>query len=182
MRKRICFCLLVLIAGIYTANAEDVLSCGVGYVLVDTNKTIDEIPVSECQKLWCVDLETGNKMGVGTKANSGYTDSMDVMTLCDNDKNCIECWGDRRWCAGEVAGEWNPKYGAYTRRGDDNASYESYQKGNCFAWRLEKPDCEAGLVAILQDDIWVCATVEGDSGISRESSIRRTSSPRRVKR
>ena len=181
MRKRICFCLLALIAGIYTANAADELSCGAGYVLVDTNEKIAGVSVSECQKLWCVDLENGKQMGVGTKANSGYTDSMDVVKLCDNDKNCIECWGERRWCAGEVAGEWNPKYGAYTRRGEDNSTYESYQKGNCFVWRLEKPDCEAGLVAILQDDKWVCATVDGDSGISRESSIRRTSAKRRIK-
>ena len=120
MRKGICFCLLFLIAGICASNAADELSCGAGYVLVDKKGTIDEISLSECQKLWCVDLETGKKMGVGTKANSGYKDSMDVVELCDNDKNCIKCWGERRWCAGEVAGEWNPKYGAYTRHGEDN--------------------------------------------------------------
>ena len=182
MRKRIYFCLLSLVAGICAANATE-LSCGDGYVLVGTKNKLDGVvPVSECQKLWCVDLENGNKMGSGSKANNGYIDTMDIMTLCDNEKNCIKCWGDRRWCAGEVPGEWNPQYGAYTRRGDNNSTYESYQKGNCFAWRLEKPDCEAGLIAILQDDQWVCATMDGNSGISRESSVRRTSGVRRIKK
>lgn len=181
MKKKFYIILLSLFVGCFAANAEDVLSCGVGYVLVDTNKTIDGIPVSECQKLWCLDLETGGKMGDGAKANSGYVDTADVVRLCDVDKNCIECWGERRWCAGEVPGEWNPEYGAYTRRGDDNATYESYKKGNCFAWSLEKPDCAAGQTAILQDEKWVCMDVKTDNGISRESSIRRTSTKRRIK-
>lgn len=179
MRKRIYICLLGLIAAVCSANAADV-SCGAGYVLVNTSKKMDKIPVYECQKLWCVDLETGEKMGNGSKASSGYADTMDIMELCDSDKNCIECWGDRKWCAGEVAGEWNPEYGAYTRRGDDNSTYESYQKGDCFVWRLEKPDCEDGLVAILQDERWVCAEIKADSGVSRESSIRRTGTKRRI--
>ncbi|MBQ2005554.1 MAG: hypothetical protein II219_01975 [Alphaproteobacteria bacterium] len=181
MRKRLYFCVLSLIASICGANAAD-LSCGTGYVLVDSREKIDGIPVAECQKLWCVDLETGRKMGDGAKANSGYIDTSDIVKLCDNDKNCIECWGDRRWCAGEVAGEWNPKYGAYTRRGEDNATYESYQKGNCFVWRLEKPDCAAGEIAILQDDKWVCTTMDIGTGVSRESGIRRTSTSRRIQR
>jgi hypothetical protein len=181
MKNKFYIILLSLFVGCFAANAEDV-SCGVGYVLVDTNEKIDGIPVAECQKLWCVDLENGKKMGDGNKAAKGYVTTTDTLRLCDNDKKCVECWGDRRWCAGEAPGQWNPKYGAYTRNGDDNATYESYQKGNCFAWRLEKPDCEDGLVAVLQDERWVCTTVEGDSGISRESSIRRTGTSRRIKR
>ena len=99
--------------------------------------------------------------------------------LCDANNNCVECWGERRWCAGEAKGVWNPEYGAYTR-GGDSATYKSYQKGGCFAWRLQKPDCPSGQVAILQNDEWICATVDAGSGVSRGSSVRRTGSLRRL--
>jgi hypothetical protein len=181
MKKRICFFVLSLAVLVCTANAAE-LSCGAGYVFVDSREKIDSIPVSECQKLWCLDLETGKKMGTGSKANSGYVDTASVVKICDKDNDCIECWGERRWCAGETAGGWNPEYGAYTRNGDNNATYESYQKGDCFAWRLEKPNCESGKVAILQDDKWVCTTMDVGTGISREAGVRRTGTSRRIQR
>ncbi|MBR4891990.1 MAG: hypothetical protein IKZ34_02290 [Alphaproteobacteria bacterium] len=180
MKKKLFFTLLLSIGCVFGASAVE-LSCGAGYVLVDTRDKIDGIRVAECQKLWCYDLETGKKMGSDNKANSGYIMTVDTIKLCDNSKNCVECWGDRKWCAGEAPGYWNPKYGAYTRNGDDNASYESYQKGSCFAWRLEKPQCESGQTAILQDNEWVCVTAEGGSGVSRDSSVRRTGSMKRIK-
>lgn len=165
------------VCGLHAAE----LSCGAGYVLVETRQKLDGIKVSECQKLWCVDLENGKKMGNDNVANSGYTVTSGTNKLCDNDNNCVECWGDRKWCAGEVRGQWNSKYGAYTRNGEDNATYESYQKGSCFAWRLEKPQCDDGMTAILQDNNWVCVTADGDSGISRESAVRRTGTMRRIR-
>ena len=180
MKGKIFASLLIALAGVCAANAAE-LSCGAGYVLVESRQTLDGVvKVAECQRLWCVDLETGRKMGVDNKPNSGYIMSVGTVEVCDDDKNCVECWGERRWCAGEAHGEWNPKYGAYTRNGDDNATYESYQKGSCFAWSLEKPQCEAGLVAILQDNEWVCVSVDGASGVSRESAVRRTGSMRRI--
>lgn len=155
-------------------------SCGPGYVLA-SHKNIDGIKAAECQKLWCRDLETGKMMGNGNKANSGYQTTSAPIELCDAKNNCIECWGARKWCGGEVVGDWNPEYGAYTR-GGDNTTYQSYQKGSCFAWRLEKPDCEDGLTAVLQDGKWVCATSSGTTEASRASAIRRTGTVRRIRR
>ena len=104
------------------------------------------------------------------------------MPLCDAENNCIECWGQRKWCAGEVVGEWNAEYGAYTRNAENNATYQSYQKGSCFAWRLEKPSCASGQTAILQDGQWVCAVASGTSEGSRASGVRRTGTMRRITR
>lgn len=149
-------------------------SCGPGYVLV-SRSDIDDIEAAECQKLWCRDLETGKTMGSGDRANNGYKATSYPVELCDANGNCIECFGDRKWCSGQPEGFWNPEYGAYTYGGADNATYTSYQRGSCFAWSLEKPDCPDGQTAILQDNEWVCAEAVGSTTGSRESSIRRTS-------
>ena len=169
---------LFVFVGLPVAWAD--FSCGAGYVL-EKRKDIDGIPAAECQKLWCRDLETGKVMGRGDVANSGYQTTSAPVELCDAKGNCVECWGQRRWCAGNVRGEWNPEYGAYTR-GGDSATYKSYQKGGCFAWRLQKPDCPSGQVAILQNDEWVCAVASGDGmGGQRMPSIRRTGAVRSIK-
>ena len=149
-------------------------------VLVETRRKIDGIPVAECQKLWCRDLETGKVMGNEDKANSGYQSTSFPQELCDSEDNCVLCWGERRWCSGEARGEWNPEYGAYTR-GGDNATYESYQKGGCFVWRLEKPDCEKGKTAILENGKWVCAVSSGTAEGGRASGVRRGSSLRGIR-
>lgn len=180
MRKRILFCVLFSIFGIATADAT-LTSCGPAYILVESRQKIDGIASAECQKLWCRDLETGKVMGSGDRANSGYQMTGAPVELCDANNKCIECWGARKWCSGEVAGEWNPEYGAYTR-GGDNATYQSYQKGSCFAWRLEKPQCAEGQTAIIQDGRWVCAVpADTASGVNRASSVRRTGTMRRLK-
>ena len=183
MKGKIFASLLIALAGVCVANAAE-LSCGAGYVLSEgrSSQTLDGIKMAECQRLWCVDLETGRKMGSDNKPNSGYIMSVGTVKLCDNDGSCVECWGERRWCAGEAHGEWNPKYGAYTRNGDDNATYESYQKGSCFAWRLEKPECGAGETAILQDGEWVCAIPQENPEALRKSTIRRTGQIRQLGR
>ena len=41
MKSKFYIILLSLFVGCFAANAEDVLSCGVGYVLVDTNEKIE---------------------------------------------------------------------------------------------------------------------------------------------
>ncbi|MBD5389084.1 hypothetical protein HDR63_02410 [bacterium] len=180
-----CFCLLgaVIAASATSATAaadQKFLACGPGYVL-GTHAKIDGVNAAECQKLWCVDLETGKTMGAGKNPVSGYQSTSAPVELCDADNNCIECFGARKWCSGEVAGVWNPEFGAYTRGGADSATYLSYQKGACFAWRLEKPNCPAGETAILQGGEWICATATGNtSGVDRASSIRRTSAMRRL--
>lgn len=155
------------------AVADDFVSCGPGYVLV-SHSDIDGIDAAECQKLWCRDLENGKTMGSGDRAASGYKDTSYPMELCDADGNCVECFGDRRWCSGENPGYWNAEYGAYTYDGADNATYSSYQKGSCFAWRLESPDCPDGQTAILSGGQWICATEQVNTSSAHQSSIRRT--------
>jgi hypothetical protein len=146
-----------------------------------TKSKVDGINMAECQKLWCRDLENGKTMGTGNAPATGYKSTGGPIQLCDAENNCIECFGDRKWCSGDTAGEWNPEYGAYTR-GGDNSTYQSYQKGDCFSWRLEKPSCDAGLTAVLKNGEWICATSTGPttSTGTRGSAVRRTGTVRRV--
>lgn len=179
MRKGILFSLLFG-AMFFNSVAVAADSCGAGYVLVETRKKIDGIPTAECQKLWCRDLENGKLMGSGDKPNVGYQSTSYSSELCDADGICVECWGARKWCAGDVAGVWNPEYGAYTR-GADNSTFQSYQKSSCFTWRLEKADCPAGETAILKEGKWVCAVPGNTAEASRASAVRRTGTMRRIK-
>jgi hypothetical protein len=156
------------------AAGEKFVACGPGYILGAGGK-IDGIPTAECFKLWCRDLETGRPMGNENRAAAGYKATNAPGRLCDASGTCIECFGDRQWCAGENSGYWNPEYGAYTRGGGDTATYESYQSGSCFKWRLESPTCADGQVAILRNNEWTCATsTTGGAEITRESAVRRT--------
>ncbi|MDR1360819.1 MAG: hypothetical protein LBJ18_00720 [Rickettsiales bacterium] len=155
------------------AADEKFLSCGPGFILTDAGKT-DGINTAECQKLWCRDLENGKSMGSGSKAASGYKITVAPIELCDVQNHCVSCFGDRKWCGAEVAGVWNPEFGAYTRGGNDNNTYRAVQKGDCFGWQLEKPECAAGETAILQGDEWICATASGAGEATRASSVRRT--------
>ena len=165
--KKILFALLIC----GNAFAGD---CGPGYVLVERGK-IDGIAARECQKLWCVDLETGREMGSGDRAATGYVATAAPVELCDTTGECVECFGDRKWCTGVPRGVWNAEYGAYTRGGVDSATYTSSQKGGCFSWNLEKPVCPAGEDAILQDGEWVCAMrVSGSGNTGRAPAVRRT--------
>ncbi len=178
MKKFICSFFL-LVGAICAADAAKFTSCGVGYVLSSRTTTTDGVKTQECEKLWCRDLETGKTMGEGKSANSGYVSTTAPNQICDKDGNCIDCFGARKWCGGEAAGVWNPEYGAYTRGGMDSATYQSYQKGSCFAWRLEKPDCPDGQTAILQNDEWVCTTSVGATVGNRASAVRRGPTLRR---
>ena len=153
-------------------------SCGAGYIL-SSHAKIDGINAEECVKLWCMDLETGKTMGKNNTANSGYKATSAARELCDARGNCIECFGERKWCGGETPGVWNAEYGAYTRNGADNATYQSYLKGGCFAWRLEKPSCPDGQVAVLTGGEWHCAISTGGGNINRAASIRRTGAIRK---
>ncbi len=170
--KHIICSLFVLFFSYSTAFAA-FTSCGAGYILTNHNK-IDGIAAAECQKLWCRDLETGNAMGSGRSARSGYRDTAGPVEICDVNGTCIECFGERKWCNGETPGVWNPEYGAYTRGGADNATFQSVNRGGCFAWQLEKPVCENGMTAILHNGEWVCSTENKSSFGGAASSIRRT--------
>ncbi|MDR2413146.1 MAG: hypothetical protein LBD50_02955 [Rickettsiales bacterium] len=179
MKKVFIFLFLFTAVGAHAAG-EKFLSCGQGYILDSSSKKTDGVNTFECQKLWCRDLETGKSMGSGNTAASGYKADSATVRLCDAENNCAECFGDRKWCSGDPAGIWNPEYGAYTRGGDDNATYISYQKGNCFSWRLEQANCPSGETALLRDGEWVCVKPGETSIGSRGSSIRRTGTFRRI--
>ena len=162
-------------------GAMATFNCGRGYIS-SAHAKIDGISASQCEKLWCRDLETNKPMGAGNTPASGYRTTPEPVQLCDAANNCIDCWGERKWCNGESVGQWNPEYGAYTRGGEDNATYKSYHKAGCFAWRLEKPNCAAGLTAIEQGGRWHCAVSTGTTDATRASSIRRTGTMRRIGR
>ena len=172
-------CLTFFAAGAVHAADEKFLACGPGYILASKGK-IDGVNAAECQKLWCRDLENGKYMGSDNSAAAGYKTTGAPVELCDSNNKCIECFGDRKWCVGEATGVWNPEFGAYTRGGGDVASYKSYLKGSCFAWRLEKPNCPNGETAVLKDGDWLCVTQSSGSSSARESAIRRTGTVRRA--
>ncbi len=154
-------------------------SCGAGYVLAD-HKKIDGLNAKECVKLWCRDLETNKPMGSGNSVATGY---VDVLSEVFDNHDSVECFGARKWCAGEAAGTWAPEYGLYVRGSDDGSTYKSYQKSGCFAWRLEKPECGPGESAILRNGEWMCVTSSGgDINNIQKSSVRRTGTMRRITR
>ena len=175
MHKIIYSLLVCLCMGYFmpAANAGS-FSCGDGYVLVDKGKKIDGVPSKECQKLWCVDLETGKSMGTGNTPVNGYRATNVPVPMED-----IMCFGERKWCNGEKVGVWNANLGVYTRDGSDSLTYQSYKKGGCFAWRLEKPTCDDGQTAFLINDEWVCGSAIASPDGGRASSIRRTGAIRR---
>ena len=152
-------------------------SCGDGYVLT-SHARVDGINTMACEKLWCRDLETGDFMGNGNTVTNGYRATDEPVELSDGRGNSIMCFGDRKWCAGEKAGEWNPEFGIYTRGGADSTTYKSFKKGGCWTWRLEKPNCADGMTAILQDDEWTCVREVAPAGAGRASTIRRTGATR----
>ena len=175
MKKVIISLFLLAIAPAFGAQVSNTFQCGPGYVL-ESHKDIDGIDAKECQKLWCRDLETGKVMGKGKNPASGYKSTSAPMELCDANDNCVMCWGDRKWCSGQPTGIWDSEQGIYTRNG---SAYQSYQKGSCFTWRLEKPECDEGLTAILQNGEWVCAEQKTNNTVSRSSAVRRTGGLRR---
>ena len=161
------------------AFGASTFSCGAGYVLAAHDK-IDGINAKESKKLWCRDLETNKAMGSGDKVASGY---VDVLSETTDGNTSVECYGERKWCSGEPAGVWSPEYGIYVRGSDDGSTYKAYQKGSCFAWRLEKPECGQGESAILRNGEWVCVTSSGgDISNIQKSSVRRTGTMRRIMR
>ncbi len=172
---------LLMVFGVCASVHAATFSCGPGYVLNNHSK-IDGIDAQECQKLWCRDLENGKPMGIGKNANSGYKSTNSPVLLEDANGTSIECFGERRWCAGEATGTWNPEYGAYMR--GDSLVYRSYQKGSCFAWRLAEPKCEAGQTATYDEKTgkWNCGTSKpGENAAAfRASTVRRTGAARRV--
>jgi hypothetical protein len=163
----------------FAAAGDASWSCGEGYLTAAKGK-LDGVEQYECQKLWCRDLENGKSMGSGERASGGYKATPEPVELCDASGKCVSCFGDRKWCAGEAAGAWNPEYGAYTKNGADSNAYLAAQKGDCYAWQMQKPVCRnEGEVAVIEGGEWVCAVSEGNTQGVRASGIRRSGGVKR---
>lgn len=177
MRRMFILFLMLFVGNAFAASD---FACGPGYVLTD-HKKIDGLSAAECQKLWCVDLETGKPMGRGNTPNSGYKATSYPVELSVGTQK-VTCWGERKWCAGQVQGEWDSQHGLYVRGTyNSDSAYESYQKGGCFTWRLEEHNCPSGTTAFLNDDgTWDCREQKKTLEQVRGAAIRRTSAPRRL--
>ena len=176
MKKIFAFAFMLCLA--CAARAE--FTCGPGYVLVNHSK-IDGIEAAECQKLWCMDLENGKMMGRADSAYSGYKSTTTANKLEVKGEKPILCWGERKWCTGQPAGNWDKDLGRYVRISADDA-YESYQNGSCFSWRLKDNPCASGQDAKLVNGVWQCMEKAETEAQVRGSVIRRTSAPRRILR
>lgn len=173
------FCSLLFVSGSSFATGDKFISCGGGYVLEQVDK-ISGIESFECKKLWCMDLENGKIMGAGDRAAYGYTGTKSPVTLETVDGRSIECFGARKWCKGQIEGIFNPEYGVYTQRGSDTNAYLSVQKGDCFSWSVETPDCKTGESVVMINGQWTCAAVSMNNESIRQSSIRRTSAVKKI--
>lgn len=174
--KRVLFLFVLLFVS--AGHAE--FTCGPGYVLAK-HSDIDGIDAVECQKLWCMDLETGKMMGRAGAVYAGYKATSGVQMLEVSKKDPVYCWGTRKWCAGQPEGRWDMDSGRYVRTSADDA-YESYLNGSCFSWRLKDNPCSSGQDAKLVDGVWECMEKEISEKQIRGSAIRRTSAPRRILR
>lgn len=179
------FALFLILSTLFCApvHAEDAfVDCGPGWIMSDNGK-LEGVTSVKCEKLWCRDLENGRSMGNGNTAASGYVATANPVVLEASDGTSIECFGDRKWCAGDVLGVWNPDYGAYTKRGDDSSNFTSAQNGDCFTWgpgSAVKTGCASGQIPVLVNGKWACSSQKtgkstnvGKKGKSNPGSSRR---------
>jgi hypothetical protein len=153
--------------------------CGAGWILKSAT-AIDGVKAEKCEKLWCRDLENGKSMGAGDKANTGYSATTNTIVVesldTEGQKKSIECFGERKWCAGETAGKWNPEYGAYTKKGEDSILFISVLRGDCFSWGATtsgEAGCKDGQTPVLVNGKWGCSirkTGTTTSNIGKKSS------------
>lgn len=125
---------LFIFLALFSLSAFADKGCDEGYALKKSSEKKYGIDVYLCEKVWCVDLETGESMGKGNSASSGYSDT----TVQDFNmySRSIKCFGKRDWCGNSSEGEFNPEKGIYVHPEDlDGNKYISYKDGNCFAWK-----------------------------------------------
>lgn len=157
--------LLIAAATLLTIPSYANVDCGDGWVVASSKSGSQ---THQCEKLWCIDLETGKSMGSGNSANSGYIMGSNPNSISAYGKS-VTCWGERKWCSGAGNGDWSDEMGAYIRNG--GTAYETQLSGGCWKWDLTKPKCPSGTVAILQDNEWACG---------RESATVTTKTPPRA--
>lgn len=178
------FALFLILSTLFVvpARATDTFSdCGPGWVMADNGK-LEGVTSVKCEKLWCRDLENGKSMGSGNTAASGYVATTNPVLLEAAGGKSIECFGERKWCAGDTPGRWNPEYGAYTKRGEDSAQFVSTQRGDCFSWGAGTPSnasCANGQIPVLVNGKWGCSSQKTGSSINvGQKSVNQGSSRR----
>ena len=159
--------------------------CGPGFVKEDV-KSIEGILTVKCKKLWCRDLENGRVMGKDGAANNGYeAKMMDGGYGAEYDEKGIgiECFGKRKWCAGQNPPRDGFDYdlGIWAKE-KGNALYRGVLKGDCYYWQIQGHACDAskGEIAIHNGTSWACVSQAdptnpfGRSAI-KARAVRRTS-------
>ena len=144
--------------------------CGPGWV-VQSAKNRDGISAMECKRLYCRDLENGKAMGTEARMNNGYHKETELTHLEDNEGNSISCFGQRKWCVGQVEGVFDPDFGMYVRGGDGNA-YRGILKGDCWEWQPTNHSCRLGETPKMDPvtGTWVCIDVR--MGLDTRSAIK----------
>jgi hypothetical protein len=167
--------LILIVPECRSAENPKFADCGTGWI-VASSTSIDGVKSEKCEKLWCRDLETGKAMGAGNKANVGYvttTKPIAVESLdLDNKTKSIECFGARKWCSGETAGEWNPEYGAYTKKGEDSILFMAVLRGDCFSWGTTtsgEAGCKDGQTPVLINGKWGCSVRKSGATVNNLS-------------
>jgi hypothetical protein len=172
MKKILSAAFAVLLAGDLFAADEKFVDCGPGFI-VENAKKRDGIASVECKKLWCRDLENGKNMGANDSAANGYVITSAPVELCDDKNNCVECFGARKWCAGEAAGVWDPDYGIHIRPDSDASMYRGILSGNCYKWQLQNHNCGPNEIAVNNGTSWSCLTQSGAGGEAARSAIKK---------
>ena len=158
------------------------VDCGDGFVAASA-KSSDGIQTFECKRVWCRDLENGRVMGAdNSTVNKGYELKNKVTPEEYNyyGKN-IHCFGERKWCTGEVKGEFDPDIGIYTRSGVSTGFYRGVLRGDCYYWQVQSHKCDAanGEVAVHNGTSWTCIIQASGPGTGRsaikQKAIRRSS-------
>jgi len=180
--KKLLFFIFLMAPFALSASDDRFVDCGPGFVMASVPNR-HGIPTVECRRLWCRDLENGRIMGRDATPSQGYENTpggpSDRYT-CDDQGNCIECFGRRRWCPGEPNGVWDPDLGFFVRWGTADANlYRSVLSGSCYRWQLQQHNCRQGEIAINNGDRWVCITqniggAEAARAAVRNQAVRRS--------
>ena len=127
--------ILFIFVALFSLNSFAQAGCKDGYALEESG-SLEGTQLYKCKKVWCVDLETGDSMGNGNSASSGYLDTKEPQELAAY-KETVNCFGERYWCGNGSKGDFDETKGRYVHP-EKADEYISYKDGNCFAWKDKK--------------------------------------------
>jgi len=186
IKSTLFFAFVVALAADCFAAGDQFVDCGPGFV-IENVKNMDGIPTVRCKRLWCRDLENGRVMGKDDGApNNGY-EAKDgngkwIRSIVgDGYGDAIECFGRRRWCAGNAPGDFDYDLGIWTKTAG-NALYRGVLKGDCYYWQMQGHACDAskGEIAIHNGTSWACVSQADPTNpfgrsAAKARAVRRTS-------